>query len=134
MNVVLCLAPCPGSSSQGTEGRVCVPVSSHRIVSGVKGCPSSVRFIQVTKCLARCSPGTSCCPLHLAGGSSEAPGGKNEFPKPTVWESVVKQKEVQRFYFPTGSSRAKTTKHTCNLQACVHVFPLNIDHPVSHLF
>ena len=101
MNAVLCQAPCPVNPSQGTER--------------VSPCP----HVFTSHCLRRqelpiCSPfypgykvfskmlswDLMLSSLHLAGGNSEVPGGKNEFPKLTVWESVVKQKEVQRFLFP----------------------------------
>lgn len=83
---------CPVNRSQGTEGQFCAAVSSYHIISSIKSCPSLVYSIQVTKCLARCSAGTSHCPLHLAGDNSEVPGGKNKFAKPIVWESVAKKK------------------------------------------
>lgn len=82
----------PHDPSRGPEEEGCAPVSSYHTVSGTRSCPSLVQSVQVTKCLARCSAGTSYCPLHLAGGNSEAPEDENEFPKPREWESVVKQK------------------------------------------
>lgn len=90
MLYTMSLTPCPVKGSQGTERSFVLQCLLCHIF-GIKGCSSSVHPIQVTKCLARCSAGTWGSPLHLAGGNSEVSGGKNKFPKPTVWEAVVKQ-------------------------------------------
>ena len=125
-------APCPVRPSQGTEREFCAPVASYHINSGIGSCPAFGHPIQATKCLASCSAGASWCPLHLAGGNSEVPRGKNEFPKPTVW--VSGKTEIGSKIFISQQEVPELELQNTHAITSLPFFPPNTDHPVSHTF